>query len=186
MSAWSRFPHAYYRIAGNFLWSKFSQKSCFPSRRSFHGFNFRVQWAIDHAPLLLPGLQRTKDLPWETVGRRLLVLDRDTVSSSDRVRLQYTKRTCENFHKSKCSQKSSRVQIYFVVLIFAFWSWVVKFAKIWTSQKFPTKRYVVLHGQTILFLPLVCISWLLLANSYNKVYLRYIHFIVCTKLNIPY
>ena len=31
-----------YRIAGNFHWSKFLRKSCFPSRRNFRGFNFRV------------------------------------------------------------------------------------------------------------------------------------------------
>ena len=28
-------------------------------------------WAIDHALLSSPGLQRTKDLPWETVGHHL-------------------------------------------------------------------------------------------------------------------
>ena len=43
--------------------------------------------------------------------------------------------------------KSSCVQIftvsYFAVLIFAFWSWVAKIAKIWTSQKFPAIRYSV-------------------------------------------
>ena len=32
-----------YRIAGNFRWSKFSQKFHFPSIRNFCGFNFCVQ-----------------------------------------------------------------------------------------------------------------------------------------------
>ena len=34
--------YIYYRIAGKFRGSKFSQKPCFPSRRNFRGFNFRV------------------------------------------------------------------------------------------------------------------------------------------------
>ena len=41
--------------------------------------------------------------------------------------------------------KSSRVQIfavsYFAVLIFAFWTWVAKTAKIWALRKFPAIRY---------------------------------------------
>ena len=32
----------FYLIAGNFRWSKFSQKSRFLSRRNFRGFNFRI------------------------------------------------------------------------------------------------------------------------------------------------
>ena len=45
--------------------------------------------------------------------------------------------------------KSSRVQIfmvsYFAVLILAFWSWVTRIAKIWTSRKFPAIRYVCMY-----------------------------------------
>ena len=46
--------------------------------------------------------------------------------------------------------QSPRVQIfavsYFAVLIFAFWSWVTKIAKIWTSRKFSAIRYQFLHS----------------------------------------
>ena len=44
--------------------------------------------------------------------------------------------------RGKKFPRSLRVQI-FVVLIFAFWSWVAKIAKIWTSRKFPAIRYTV-------------------------------------------
>ena len=45
-----------------------------------------------------------------------------------RVQMFTQKYTCSNFHG------------YF---IFAFWSWVTKIAKIWTSRKFPAIRYTV-------------------------------------------
>ena len=42
--AWGIFRRQkWYRIVGNFRWSKFSRKSRFPSRRNFHSFNFHVQ-----------------------------------------------------------------------------------------------------------------------------------------------
>ena len=128
--------------SGKFSLVQIFAKIPFPLQKKFSRFQFSHLASYCHAPLLSPGLQWTKDLPWETVGRRLPVLDSDTVPSSDRARLQWTKRTCEIFHESKCSRKSSRVQIYFAVLVFAFWSWVAKIAKIWTSRKFSAIRYL--------------------------------------------
>ena len=59
--------------------------------------------------------------------------------------------------------KSLRVQIfavsYFVVFIFAFWSLVVKIAKIWTSQKFPAIRYQYLVS-------IIVVSWSILMQQF--------------------
>ena len=64
---------------------------------------------------------------------------------SDRVR------PVHKTHGVKIS-KSSRIQIfaalYFVVLIFAFWLWVAKIMKIWTSQKFSGIWYVKSEAHT--------------------------------------
>ena len=66
-------------LAGPLYSGKFSLVQIFAKipflfQKKFSLFQFlrlALAWAIDHAPLLSPALQRTKDLPWETVGRRL-------------------------------------------------------------------------------------------------------------------
>ena len=99
-------------------------------------------------PFIVPRLTEDEIFLWERVGRCLPVWNSAIVPSSD-VRL--SEASAQNA-RVKLS-KSSRVQIfavsYFTVLIFVFWSWVAKIAKIWTSRKFHAIRNPFTHAQTL-------------------------------------
>ena len=114
---------------------KFSRKSRFPSRRNFFAVLIFVLRELLTAPLYHRRANRTKDVSWERVGRRLPFWNSAIVPSSD-VRSSET-------NAQNARGKNSRVQIfavsYFAVLIFAFWSWVAKIAKIYRYTVLPYK-----------------------------------------------
>ena len=135
-----------YRIAGNFCWSKFSRKSS-PPEEIFAVLFSRLALvrAINHAPLSSPGLQRTKDLPWETVGRRLPVWNSDAVPLSDRARLQCTKRKCKN---STSPNVHAKVHMFKFILRFLFLHFGRGSRK---SQKFGLRENFLLYGTLLPF-----------------------------------
>ena len=53
---------------------------------------------------------------------------------------------------------------YFVILIFVFWSWVMKISKIWTSQKFGTTARIAKFYISTNF-----IAWTVTLNDQKKI-----------------
>ena len=124
--------------SGKFRGSKFSH---FPSRRNFHSFNLRVQRELLTTPLYNRRVNRGRKM---SCGKGQNVVWQFEIALQCHRQKSNRAKLVHKTHGVKIS-KSSHVQIftvsYFAVLIFTFWSWVVKIAKIWTSRKFPAIQY---------------------------------------------